>query len=300
MIVGTRRLKLFGQLVVLLSSYVACFSWQKIPAVEFRLRGKRDASSSLVSLFSNTELSDSQEEFVVQSIENDLRKLDKRAALQNGADARVPRLPVHLTVNGWTPDPFKFCYGLPGNIAPLGNFDPLGVTKDLSVHEIKRYREAEVTHGRVAMLATVGYLVGESFHPLFGGQVLGPANTHLSQVQEIAPPFFTLLAILIGAVELLRALIGWESPSKVLEENQRKQHKAGNYYALLKEDYYPGDIGFDPLKLKPKDATDFSIIQTKELQNGRLAMIAVAGMCAQELVNGETIIGNMKNMFYAW
>lgn len=168
---------------------------------------------------------------------------------------------------------------------PLGNFDPLEVTKDLSVHEIKRYREAEVTHGRVAMLATVGYLVGENFHPLFGGQVFGPANTHLSQVQEIAPPFFTLLAILIGAAELSRALIGWEPPSKVMEENRRGQHKAGTYFALLREDYYPGDIGFDPLRLKPKDAENFAVMQTKELQNGRLAMIAVAGMCAQVSTN---------------
>jgi hypothetical protein len=45
--------------------------------------------------------------------------------------------------------------------------------------------ESEVTYGRVAIIATVGYLVGElSFHPLFGGgSVLGPANSHLVQVQ---------------------------------------------------------------------------------------------------------------------
>mmetsp|Transcript_9757 Transcript_9757/g.13660 ORF Transcript_9757/g.13660 Transcript_9757/m.13660 type:complete len:89 (-) Transcript_9757:62-328(-) len=31
-------------------------------------------------------------------------------------------------------------------------------------------------------------------------------------------------------------------------------------------------------------------MQTRELQNGRLAMIGVAGMCAQELVNHRTIM----------
>merc|ERR1719282_882971 len=104
-----------------------------------------------------------------------------------------PAAPVYPTVNGWTADPSKFCLGLPGAVAPLGDFDPLGFTKDLSVQEIRRYREAEVTHGRVAMLATLGYLVAEPFHPFFNGLVTGPANTHLEQVREVAPFFFAWL-----------------------------------------------------------------------------------------------------------
>ena len=54
------------------------------------------------------------------------------------------------SINGWTADESSFCAGLPGAIAPLGNFDPLEFTKDLTVNEIKRYRKAEVTHGRVS------------------------------------------------------------------------------------------------------------------------------------------------------
>merc|ERR1719297_126117 len=83
---------------------------------------------------------------------------------------------TYPTVNGWTADPSKFCAGLPGALSPLGEFDPVGFTKGLPVQEIKRFREAEVTHGRVAMLATLGYLVAEKFHPLFGGVVSGPAK----------------------------------------------------------------------------------------------------------------------------
>lgn len=52
---------------------------------------------------------------------------------------------------------------------------------------------------------------------------------------------------------------------------------------------YPGDVGFDPLGLKPTDAKAFANMQTREIQNGRLAMLGVAGMCAQELVNHRTI-----------
>jgi hypothetical protein len=142
------------------------------------------------------------------------------SATSNGATAlRMADMPMDTasttkewpTVNGWKADPTKFCAGLPGSVAPLGEFDPLGLTSDMSIKEIKRYRESEVTHGRVAMLATVGYLVGESFHPLFGGDVTGPANSHLAQVQEIAPAFFIILVNLIAAAEIKRALIGWKS-----------------------------------------------------------------------------------------
>jgi hypothetical protein len=113
-------------------------------------------------------------------------------------------------VNGWVADPSKFCAGLPGSTAPLGEFDPLGFTKDMSIEEIKRFRESEVTHGRVAMLATLGYLIGESFHPFFGGVVSGPANTHLAQVQEVAPAFFVALTAGIAMTELVRAVKGWK------------------------------------------------------------------------------------------
>ena len=37
--------------------------------------------------------------------------------------------------------------------------------------QVKFYREVELKHGRVAMLASLGFLVGEQFHPLFGGQI---------------------------------------------------------------------------------------------------------------------------------
>merc|ERR1719174_3585100 len=52
------------------------------------------------------------------------------------------------TINGWTPDESQFCAGLPGALAPVGEFDPLGLSEGLSINELKRYREAEVTHGR--------------------------------------------------------------------------------------------------------------------------------------------------------
>jgi len=65
------------------------------------------------------------------------------------------------------------------------------------------------------MLASLGYLVGESFHPFFGGVVSGPANSQLAQVQEVASGFFVALVVAIGISELYRAKTGWNAPPKV-------------------------------------------------------------------------------------
>lgn len=190
----------------------------------------------------------------------------------------TPAAPVVAPINGWVPDDSAPCYGLPGALAPTGYFDPLGFAQaGITLNEVKRNREAEVMHGRVAMLACVGYLAGEAI-PASPFGITGPAN---DQLQQMPWPAFSLLTFGIAAAEIRRAQIGWVEPdfgswSKTLYK--------------LRENYYPGDVGFDPLGLKPTDAAEFATMQTKELQNGRLAMIGAAGMCAQELCNHRTIL----------
>lgn len=61
---------------------------------------------------------------------------------------------------------------------------------------------------------------------------------------------------------------------------------------LLRPDHYPGDVGFDPLGLKPTDAAGFARRQHQELEHGRIAMLAAAGCMAQELVTGRGILEN--------
>ena len=195
--------------------------------------------------------------------------------------ADIPQpAPAVAPINGWVPDESLKCYGLPGAVAPTGYFDPLGFAQTgITLNEVKRNREAEVMHGRVAMIACLGYLVGESFPSPFG--ITGPAN---DQLQQMPAPAFALLTIAIGSAELKRATTGWVEPD------------FGDWTKTLwklRDNYYPGDVGFDPLGLKPTNAKDFANMQTKELQNGRLAMIGAAGMCAQELVNHRTIIGTI-------
>ena len=59
--------------------------------------------------------------------------------------------------------------------APVGFWDPLGLSSSGDVDDFKRRREVELKHGRVAMLAAVGFLVAEQFHPLWGGNVDVPS-----------------------------------------------------------------------------------------------------------------------------
>ena len=139
------------------------------------------------------------------------------------------------------------------------------------------------------MLAAIGMLVTEEpleIHPLFeaANKDIGPAIRHLDEVRAAEPIFFEVLGLFIGALELNRAIKGFNvsAPSNVKATFQE-----------ISDDYYPGDVGFDPLGLKPTDADEFATIQTKELQNGRLAMLGVAGMVAQELVNGKEIFVNL-------
>ena len=171
------------------------------------------------------------------------------------------------------PDAGKFCFGLPGSIAPFENFDPAGFLKDASKEQVYTYREAELTHGRVGMLASLGFLVQEWWHPLFGADG-GPA---ISQMPSLPAGIWIAMIFGVGIAEGVRVARGWNDPSL-----------PDHFFQKLKPSYYPGDLGWDPLGLKPTTESELREMQTKELQNGRLAMIAAAGFLAQEAVSDQT------------
>merc|ERR1712127_333981 len=164
----------------------------------------------------------------------------------------VEAAPLVPAINGWVADESLPLWGLPGAVAPLGFFDPIGFSKDMDLNGVKRFREAEVMHGRVAMMATVGYLIGESTPTITYGM-----NVHHTIANNQIP----------------------EAPGTVL------------FPFFLRDNYSPGDLGLT--LFKPKDAEGFANLQTKELNNGRLAMLAAAGMCVQEQINGKGILENL-------
>lgn len=168
----------------------------------------------------------------------------------------------------------EFAYGLPGGDNILGQWDPLGLSEGKGKLEVYRYREAELAHGRVAMLASLGFLVQEKFHPLFSGDG-GPA---IDQIPQLPIWLWGAMLAGIGSAEQFRIAKGW----------QKMDPTTNSASSALREGYEPGDLGFDPLSLKPEDPEEFRLMQEKELSHGRLAMISAAGFLAQEAVTGQT------------
>lgn len=145
-----------------------------------------------------------------------------------------------------------------------------------SKEELLLFREAELAHGRVAMVATLGFLVQERFHPIFP-EIGGPSIRQLDLVLQTynGQTAGVLMLSAIFFSEIARARIGWKNPDDEIR--------------TLNEQYLPGDLGFDPLGLKPKEADALLSMQNKELNNGRLAMLAAAGIVAQELVSDKML-----------
>jgi len=175
---------------------------------------------------------------------------------------------------------------LPGVLPPVGFFDPLDLSGKASDNLIRQYREAELTHGRVSMIAALGFLTGEAVQgvtPLFGG----PTGAGVVQFGQVPSVFWVSLAAAAFAIETYRVKVSVNDIVTCSEEEKGK----------IRADYVFGDLGFDPLGLKPTDPEEFKIKQSKELQNGRLAMIGAAGILAQELVNKQGVFENLVNQF---
>merc|ERR1719201_85619 len=106
-----------------------------------------------------------------------------------------------------------------------------------------------------------------------GAQVIRQLDVTLSFETGQLAGVSLLMAIFFS--EIYRARTGWMEPEVEMR--------------TLRESYMPGDLGFDPLNMLPKDEEAAKTMQTKELNNGRLAMLAVAGMTVQELITDKTL-----------
>lgn len=160
---------------------------------------------------------------------------------------------------------------MPGITAPLGFFDPLGFSKGADDATITKYREAELKHGRTAMLGVLGFLLQERFHPFFDGKL---SENPVKAFWEMPP---------LGGVQIV-AFIG------LLEYTAAEIAKANDNYSA--GDY----LGIGPRVQDPKDAAWVGI-QNRELNNGRLAMFAILGEITHSCITG---VGAFEGMNGHW
>lgn len=153
---------------------------------------------------------------------------------------------------------------LPGDVG----FDPFNLG-GADKATLLNMREAELKHGRLAMLAAVGWPLAELFDDKIAGALgLQPALTSTGAspsllnggLDKIEPDYWVIVASIAGLAEL---------SSKETKEEKGKQ-------------YIAGDCGFDPLGLFPDNKEGMLAMQTKEIKHSRIAMMAVLGYAAQE------------------
>nr|6L4U_9 Chain 9, Fucoxanthin chlorophyll a/c-binding protein Lhcf6 [Chaetoceros gracilis] len=147
-----------------------------------------------------------------------------------------------------------------GITAPMGFFDPLGLSSGKSDEVMNLYREAELKHGRVAMAACLGwYITAAGVHPAFNSAL---SSDPLEAAKQLPTVGWLQFVLGCGAIEWLA-----------------QQIKA-------RPGYQPGDILGAAYWVDNSDEgwVDY---QNKEINNGRLAMVAFMGIFVQDLYFGN-------------
>lgn len=177
-----------------------------------------------------------------------------------------------------------FAANVPGD----AGFDPLGLCSDVTT--FANYREAELKHGRLAMLAALAWPLAElgnqSLIEDFGRDVLADSGGRvLPQLTGgLGDQFvesFVAIVLLVGSF---------------FELNFTKQ-----------EDAAPGDYNFDPARLEKFEAPGWASIwlprgrpwmAEAELKHGRLAMLAVIYDIADEVLTGNPVVEDTEYFFH--
>jgi hypothetical protein len=154
-----------------------------------------------------------------------------------------------------------------GSDIEFPEFDPWGLTQGISEEKYAWYRAAELKHGRVAMLAALGQIT-QSFVRI-GDPVFSEGSKPLKALEQV------LTERPLAAVQILGFIFAAEALGQ---------------FNQVKDGAVPGDLGFDPLGLKPEDPETWEKVQMRELKNGRLAMLAIAGMLYTEFITGNGVI----------
>merc|ERR1719409_2611129 len=174
--------------------------------------------------------------------------------------ARAPVIRMQAAVDEEPPPLIKTMMVGDKTLAGDMNFDPLQIAD--TPDKLAWFREAEIRHARLAMLAALGWPVSEVTNSggLLTAEGRAPAllNGGLGDVSSI---YWAGVAALAIAAE-----------AKSLDKQFGK-----------KDDYLPGMLGFDPLGM------DAEWSRNAEITNGRVAMMAISVYAYQEALTKAPI-----------
>merc|ERR1711985_92900 len=149
---------------------------------------------------------------------------------------------------------------------PLGYWDPLGFSADGDIYSFRRRRSVEIKHGRICMLATMGYIT-----PEITGKIPGYLSPSAGLKFEDIPNGLAAISKVptVGWAQIA-AYFGFCEFSGGFED-----YKTGT----------PGDYGLKVLT--SADPAEKTKKLSAEIANGRLAMVAIIGMFFQDGLTGS-------------
>eukprot|EP00429_Kryptoperidinium_foliaceum_P067962 CAMPEP_0176060814 /NCGR_PEP_ID=MMETSP0120_2-20121206/30315_1 /TAXON_ID=160619 /ORGANISM="Kryptoperidinium foliaceum, Strain CCMP 1326" /LENGTH=248 /DNA_ID=CAMNT_0017394363 /DNA_START=113 /DNA_END=859 /DNA_ORIENTATION=+ len=197
---------------------------------------------------------------------------------KNERSASLPWLPRAKALDGSYVgdvgfDPF-YLSSIPKNFA--GFIQPPSWEETDGIETIYWMREAELKHGRVAMLAWFGWLATDGAFGImmrFPGQIYSVDNIPNSYSAHDILVEQGSMSFLLLAVGLIEFCTGAALVQVSKGELDREA----------------GDFGLDPLQfLKGKSKEESDRMKTRELLNGRLAMLAFGAVATQTALGEST------------
>ena len=153
-----------------------------------------------------------------------------------------------------------------GAQAPLGFFDPLGMVADGDQDKFDRLRYVEIKHGRISMLAVVGYL-----YTAAGNRLSGDIDYSGLKFDDVPAGFAAFNTIKPSGIVQVVAFIGF------LEVSVMKDIPGtGNAF--------PGDLrnGINPWGWENCSPEFQATKRAVELNQGRAAMMGILGLMVHE------------------
>ncbi|CAJ1435822.1 unnamed protein product [Effrenium voratum] len=213
---------------------------------------------------------------VLTASDPEAKKTKLAAELANGRLAMMAIIGMFfqdgLTGSAWgdwanyTASPLRAFENELGVQAPVGFWDPAGFTADGSTENFARRRQTELKHGRISMLATMGYITPE---------ITGKLPGYLSPSAGLK---FADVPNGLAAISKVPAA-GWGQILAYMAFCEVSQDQSAGTPAAA------GDFGFKVLTASDPEAKKTKL--AAELANGRLAMMAIIGMFFQDGLTGS-------------